>query len=300
MKTALLSITALCATALLASSACTATARTNITYGNIATASMSKITGSGNIVTRDVTISNFTRIEASRAVKVVVENRRGNKAVIKADDNIMPYVIVKVDGGTLFIGIDNEIRSLNNVSVTVSVPSNGVISAIDASSASSVVVEPEINGSSLAISISSAANVNIAKSNVNRCTIDASSASKIEGAVKADKCTIELSSAAAADLALLAVECSVSASSAANANFSGEAGDIVIETTSAAKVDALGLNARNAEVDASSGSTIKITCSKTIDAEASSGGSVKYAAKGALSSEEKHTSSGGSVEKIIG
>ena len=155
MKTAFLSIMALCAAVLLASPACTATAHTNISYGDMA-ASKSKVTGSGKIITRSVSISDYTKIEASRAVKVVIEERRGNEAVIKADDNIMPYVIVKVDGGTLFIGIDNEIKSLNNVSVTVSVPNNGDITAIDASSASSVVVEPEIKGSSLAVGISSA------------------------------------------------------------------------------------------------------------------------------------------------
>ena len=99
-------------------------------------------------------------------------------------------------------------------------------------------------------------------------------------------------------MALLAVECNVTASSAAKAELSGEAGDIEIETSSAANVDALSLIARNVEADASSGSSIKITCSKSIDAEASSGGSVKYAAKGSLTSEENNVSSGGSVKKL--
>ena len=58
------------------------------------------------------------------------------------------------------------------------------------------------------------------------------------------------------------------------------------------------LNARNADVSASSGGSIKITCMKSIDASASSGGSVKYAAKGDLDPELRHTSSGGSVKKL--
>ena len=37
---------------------------------------------------------------------------------------------------------------------------------------------------------------------------------------------------------------------------------------------------------------------KSIDASASSGGSVKYAAKGDLDPELRHTSSGGSVKKL--
>lgn len=298
MKTAIIQISALCATLLLASSSCTATAHTATPYNDMAVTSKSGLTGSGNIITRSVTISDYTKIDASRAVNVVVEDRRGHDAVIRADDNIMPYVTVNVEGGTLVIGIDNEVKTLHNVSVTVSVPGNGSISAISASSASTVVVEPEIRNSSLAFDISSAAKVNIHKSDVGTCTVNVSSAGKIEGAIKADKCTIELNSAANAGLALLAVECNVTASSAAKAELSGEAGDIEIETSSAANVDALSLIARNVEADASSGSSIKITCMKSIDADASSGGSVKYAAKGPLASEQKNTSSGGSVKKL--
>lgn len=298
MKTALLSITALCAATLLATSACTATARTNDAYDDMAAASMSKITGSGNIVTRSVTISDYTKIDASRSVKVIVEERTGNQAQIKADDNIMPYVTVKVEGGILKAGIDDKIRSLSNVSVTVTVPGNGRISAIDASSASQVIVEPEIKSDELLIDVSSAAKIELAKSDVGKCAINASSAARIEGAIKADYCSIELTSAANAMLALLAVECELSASSAAKAELSGEAGDMEVETSSAANIDALSLIARNVEADASSGSSIKISCTKSIDAKASAGGSVKYAAKGTLSSEERRASSGGSVKKL--
>lgn len=301
MKTIHSSIAVLGAAILLTATACSATARTSIAYDNTGAASSathSRLTGSGNIVTRNITISDFSQIKASRAVRLTVEDRGGHEAVITADDNVMPYVVVKVEGGTLIVGIDDQLKSLNNVSVTVSVPSDGSISAIHASSASSVTVETTIKSPKLILDASSAAKIFIAKSDVGGCTVDISSAASIEGAIKADKCTIDMSSAANADLALLAVECSVSASSAADATLSGEAGHIEIETTSAAKVSALALNARNVEADASSGSSIKISCSKSIDAEASSGGSVRYDAKGSLATEERHTSSGGSVKKL--
>lgn len=294
------STTTILAAALFAATACTATAHTNISYNDMtaATAPESRVTGSGEIVSREVTISDFSQIKASRAVNLIVENRSGNTALIKADDNIMPYVIVRVEGETLVVGIDNDIKSLNDISVTISVPNGGAISAISASSASRVVVETPIKSPKLTLDASSAAKIDITKSDVGTCTVDISSAAKVAGAIKADKCAIDMSSASNAELALLAVECSVTASSAANADLSGEAGDIEIGTSSAAKVDALALNARNAVADASSGSSIKITCSKSIDARASSGGSVKYAAKGELQPEERHSSSGGSIKKL--
>lgn len=298
MKNTILSIATMLAATAMTVSACTATAHTAVTATDMSIQSDARITGSGNIITRRVNIADFSRIETSRAVHLVVEKRSGREAIIEADDNIMPYVIVEVDGGCLNVGIDNEIKSLNDVTVKVTVPSDGNISAISASSASRVTVETEIKSPKLMLDASSAANINITKSDVGTCSIDASSAANVEGAIKADNCVIDMSSASDVNVALLAVKCDVTATSAASATLSGEAGDIEITVSSAAKVDAMDLNARNADVSASSGGSIKITCMKSIDASASSGGSVKYAAKGDLDPELRHTSSGGSVKKL--
>lgn len=298
MKNTILSIATILAATAMTVSACTATAHTAVTATDMSIPSDARITGSGNIITRRVSIADFSRIETSRAVHLVVEKRSGREAIIEADDNIMPYVIVEVDGGCLTVSIDNEIKSLNDVTVKVTVPSDGNISAISASSASKVTVQAEIKTPKLMLDASSAANINITKSDVGTCSIDASSAANVEGAIKADNCVIDMSSASDVNVALLAVKCDVTATSAASATLSGEAGDIEITVSSAAKVDAMDLNARNADVSASSGGSIKITCMKSIDASASSGGSVKYAAKGDLDPELRHTSSGGSVKKL--
>lgn len=298
MKNTILSIATMLAATAMTVSACTATAHTAVTATDMSIPSDARITGSGNIITRSVNIADFSRIETSRAVHLVVEKRSGREAIIEADDNIMPYVIVEVDGGCLNVGIDDDIKSLNDVTVKVTVPSDGNISAISASSASRVTVETEIKSPKLMLDASSAANINITKSDVGTCSIDASSAANVEGAIKADNCVIDMSSASDVNVALLAVKCDVTATSAASATLSGEAGNIEITVSSAAKVDAMDLNARNADVSASSGGSIKITCMKSIDASASSGGSVKYAAKGDLDPELRHTSSGGSVKKL--
>ena len=274
MKNTILSIATMLAATAMTVSACTATAHTAVTATDMSIPSDARITGSGNIITRSVNIADFSRIETSRAVHLVVEKRSDREAIIEADDNIMPYVIVEVDGGCLNVGIDDDIKSLNNVTVKVTVPSDGNISAISASSASRVTVETEIKSPKLMLDASSAANINITKSDVGTCSIDASSAANVEGAIKADNCVIDMSSASDVNVALLAVKCDVTATSAASATLSGEAGDIEITVSSAAKVDAMDLNARNADVSASSGGSIKITCMKSIDASASSGGCI--------------------------
>lgn len=53
------------------------------------------IKGSGNIVTRTIDAPDFDRVDAARAVKVVITDKATGKITIEADDNIMEYVVVK-------------------------------------------------------------------------------------------------------------------------------------------------------------------------------------------------------------
>lgn len=52
------------------------------------------IKGSGNIVTRTIDAPDFDRVDAARAVKVVITDKATDKITIQADDNIMEYVVV--------------------------------------------------------------------------------------------------------------------------------------------------------------------------------------------------------------
>ena len=70
--------------------------------------------GSGNIVTRTIEAPAFDRIDAARAVKVVITDKTSGKIIIAADDNVMDYVVVEANGGRLTATID---KSINNLSL---------------------------------------------------------------------------------------------------------------------------------------------------------------------------------------
>ena len=58
-----------------------------------------RITGSGNIITKTIpAIESYDAIKASRSVHVVMNESEGEKIVINADDNVMPYVVVRKEG----------------------------------------------------------------------------------------------------------------------------------------------------------------------------------------------------------
>ena len=236
-----------------------------------------RITGSGNIITKTIpAIDSYDAIKASRGIHVVMNESEGEKIVINADDNIMPYVVVRKEGNSLRIGIDENIKSINNVKVQVVLPKNQNINELQVASAASIKINPTIKGRSLSLDAASAGNINIAKADVDFFDADASSAAKISGTVKSNDCYVDASSAADIDLTILAVQCDSNASSAAKITLNGETASFEGDASSAAKIIAKGLAVAVADASASSGAKISVNALKKLEAKASSGGVVTY------------------------
>lgn len=256
-----------------------------------------RITGSGNIITKTIpAIESYDAIKVSRGIHVVMNESEGEKIVINADDNVMPYVVVRKEGNSLRIGIDENIKSINNLKVQVVLPKNQNINELQVASAASIKINATIKGRSLSLDAASAGNINIAKADVDFFDADASSAAKISGTVKSNDCYVDASSAADIDLTILAVQCDSNASSAAKITLNGETASFEGDASSAAKIIAKGLAVRTvADASASSGAKISINALKKLEAKASSGGVVTYVHNNYL---EKHISqsSGGRVK----
>ena len=255
------------------------------------------IKGSGNIISKTIpAITSYDAIKASRSVRVVMEELEGDNITIKADDNVMPYVVVRKEGNSLIIGIDKNINSLSNLNVKVFLPKNSNLNELKATSGATININTTIESRTLSVDTSSAAIVNFAKADVDFFDADASSAANISGTVKSNDCYVDASSAANINLTILAVQCKSNASSAANIKLNGETASFEGKASSAAKIIAKGLSVRAmADASASSGAKISINALKKLEAKASSGGTVAYVHNNDL---EKHISqsSGGRVK----
>ena len=236
-----------------------------------------RIKGSGNIISKNIPAIAYDAIKASRGARVVVEEREDNNIIIRADDNIMPYVVVRKEGNSLRVTIDDNVKTTTNITLEVYLPKNTQINELTASSAATINVRPTIQGRSLSIDAASAAKINFSKAEVEFFDADAASSAKISGTLKCNDCYLEASSASDIDLTLLAVLCSADASSAAKIDLNGEAAKFEGDAASAAKIDASKLTVRTeAECEASSAAKISVNAIKKLDAEASSGAVVSY------------------------
>ena len=226
------------------------------------------IKGSGNIVTRTIDAPDFDRVDAARAVKAT------GKITIEADDNIMEYVVVEAKGGRLTATIDKSVNNVSNADVTVTVPANGRIRALDASSAARITSDVTLTA--------------------DKFSIDASSAARIDAAVKSTSCTVAASSASNIDAAIETGSCTVGASSASKITLKGSADKCSIDMSSAAKLSAAEFTVADCSVDTSSAAKATVNCTDKLRAEASSGSSIRYTGDCQTSISK---SSGGSVSR---
>lgn len=127
--------------------------------------------------------------------------------------------------------------------------------------------------------------------------ISASSAANVfsEGTIKAGTLDVAASSAASVELAVDAEDMSVDVGSAGDVTLEGKARVLTIEASSAGSIDAYNLECEKVDATASSAGSAKITVTKSLRAEASSGGSIRY--RGNPTSSNTDSSSGGSVKK---
>ena len=257
-----------------------------------------RITGSGNIISKDIpAIASYDAIKASRGIHVVMTDEESDKITIQADDNVMPYVVVRKSGESLVITIDENIKSINSVNVKVTLPKNTAINELKTASAATIDIKPAIKGRTLSVDAASAGEVNIAMAEVDFFDADAAASAKISGTVKSNDCYADASSAAKIKLTLLAVQCKSNASSAAKIELNGEVATFEGDASSAASINAKGLNVLSfAEVDASSAARISVNAIKKLDAEASSGATITYVPNNDLLEKRISQSSGGRVK----
>lgn len=252
--------------------------------------------GNGKPVSKQIAFTeSFSAVSASRAVKVKLVAAPAGTIGIEADENVIDHVQIRTKGRTLHVTIDPAYTSLSNINVTVTVPTDGRLTELEASSSAHITAEPVIRGTKVSIEAASAAVIE-ATVEAEACDIDAASAGKIRTKVKGGSCNIEASSAAAVGAALAVEACTIELSSAAKARLTGAALRSSIETTSAAKLNAKEFAVKRCTIDASSGSKAEIYCLERLSADASSGSSILY--RGDCEVNHAGTSSGGRVRKL--
>jgi hypothetical protein len=174
---------------------------------------------------------------------------------------------------------------------------------VEISSGSPSDVVTQVEGSSLRIKMRDGknfwnkVNVKVYVTYVNLEKISASSAASVfsEGIIKTGDIEISVSSAANVEVSIDANSAMIDTSSAGEVVVEGKSPKLEVEVSSAGDVDTYRLESESVIVKASSGAEAKVSVSKDLEANASSGADIRY--RGNPARTNTHSSSGGSVKK---
>ena len=216
----------------------------------------SSMEGSENIISETRNVSDFDKIKVSQAIQVEIIQANTFDVEVEVNDNIMPYLKTEVSNGELKIFFSKKFNSFRNVDALVKIKMPH-LKSVKASSATGVTSKGLFAGDDLQIDVSSAASVKM-QTQYDDIAVDASSASSVE--------------------------------------LSGLSLFTAFEASSAASIDAKDLKANEVKADVSSGANISTWPIILLDADASSGGSIKYY-NSPSKDLKKSASSGGRIDK---
>lgn len=115
------------------------------------------IDGSGNVVTEKRNIETpFTKIQASTGVEVILEQGSPSEVEVEVDDNLIQYVVTKVENGTLIVKIDGNINTMESAIVRVKTKT---IEGLESSSGASIKTINKLSGTSVALKTSSGSTI---------------------------------------------------------------------------------------------------------------------------------------------
>jgi len=203
-------------------------------------------------------VGDFTEVSASTSVKVKLIKSNENKVEFKMTGGYEKSLVTEVKNDKLIIKIKHKgmFRGNNKTKAAVKVYYTD-LEEISASAGASI---------------------------------------KAEEPIEADEMEIEVSSGAVLDLEIVAGEIEAEASSGGRILLEGSAKDGKYEVNSGAHIDAMSMICDNVKAEANSGGHLKVYVNKKLNADASSGGSIRY--KGDVDYVDSDSRRSGKIKRI--
>lgn len=208
-----------------------------------------------NMTSKTIETGHLRGVAAHSGFDVTLKQSPSSNAVISVDSRLQPYLRATVSDGVLSLGFDNLPRELQRV-----------------------------KGRKAEVTVTSLEK------------LEAHSGAGItgNGSFTAGECDVKVHSGAQVkEINITAKEVEVSVHSGARAVLSGSTDKLEASTASGSTADLSGLQAKNVQVGASSGSSIGCWATNSIKGRASSGATIRY--KGNPAHIDNNSSSGGSV-----
>ncbi len=271
-----------------------------------------KLKGSGNIVEQTYTLANFDRVDASQTFKVTITPGEPFSVIVRADDNVQPYLDVRVQGSNLWLGLDNKHNyNLSNVTLQADVTMPELV-YISASGTSSVTANGFVTDQAFTARASGASSIML-DVEAGAMTFEASGGSAISGTCVAAG-GVQMDASGESHLALtgsgggtltldlsggsqfngminIPGDVTLNASGISLIMLTGSGGTLALETSGGSRAFLDGFSATDGTVSASGDSQVAVNLNGTLNATVSGTSTVTYRGAVTLGTIEQSTGS---------
>ncbi|MFV0606502.1 MAG: head GIN domain-containing protein [Niabella sp.] len=216
-----------------------------------------KISGNGNIITKDFKVDDFKNIDVGNAIQIFLTQDSGYSVKVATDENLFEYLKIRVNGETLYADIENGywLQSTGNIKLYISM---AMAKNISLSGATTLTTENQFS--------------------------------------QDEKLSLHLSGASDAVISVKAPVFYVDASGASKMTVEGETRDVIFDASGASTIDAQNLKSENANAEASGASSINLFASISLRADASGASTISYSGNPSVKEKASGASSVEKVE----
>ena len=216
------------------------------------------VKGNGHVADTTVDVSGFSGLALSGMGEVLIERGEKESVRIEAEDNILPYLTAKVEGGRLVLGQQPMVALMPTLPMRFYVTVKD-LDSIDVSGAGSV-RGPSFEATRFAISISGTGKLDLEDIQADVVDVDMSGNGSVEvDSVTADSLTVDISGTGRVEI------------------IGGEVDSQQVKVSGAGSYSGRGVHSRAAIVDISGAGSASITAGESLDIDISGVGSLEYA-----------------------
>lgn len=260
---------------------------------NISFNSFDKIKGEGEIITEQLALESFNKVELKKGWEVILVPSSSNYMVVEANENLFEVLEYENKNGKLIIGATKQISTAEAKQITLHFTEN--LRSLKISSGTEVSATERMNFDNLNLDLSSGCEV-VLDLEVKSLDLETSSGAEADLILDVDDLFVDSSSGSDVNLDVNAIKVDVESSSGSDVNIKGKTSELRVETSSGSSVDAKELKSEDVTTKASSGSSITTYPIVNLKAETSSGGDVYYYNKPSGLLELNKSKSGGSIK----
>ena len=149
------------------------------------------VTGSGNIVSQSLgAAGDYSVLEVFNDIEVTV-SPTATQIIVTADDNVIDWVTLDRQGGSLTLGFRPEARSITDVHITAIVPASASLSRIRANSYGRIVCQMPLKASKVTIEALTGGSVT-ADADADQLELLANNYGKIQGSLQATRAAVQI------------------------------------------------------------------------------------------------------------